>query len=125
MAKEQLQGIRIIESKLIQSAGNKPKQIAEFIGRLASGDTALSIASMVSPPGWIEPPQTPDFDEFTLVLRGELHIICGSGTVVVRAGQAVRVAKKTRVQYATPDGAEHIAVCLPAFSPDNVHREST
>jgi mannose-6-phosphate isomerase-like protein (cupin superfamily) len=119
--------IQIVEPRLVEAAGNKPKKIAEYIGRVASGDAAVSIASMVSPPGWVEPPQTPDFDEFTVVLRGELHVISGPNTEIVRAGQAVRVSRGTRVQYATPGpgGAEYIAVCLPAFSPESVHRESS
>jgi mannose-6-phosphate isomerase-like protein (cupin superfamily) len=117
--------IRIIDPKIIEAAGNKPKQIAEYVGRVASGDHALSIAKMVSPSGWIEPAQTPDFDEYTAVLRGEVHVICGEKTEVVRAGKAVCVAKGTRVKYATPgpEGAEYVAVCIPAFAPEIVHRE--
>jgi mannose-6-phosphate isomerase-like protein (cupin superfamily) len=117
--------ISILEPKFVEAAGNQPKKIAEYIGRVASGDRALSIAVMASPRGWTEPAQTPSFDEFTVVLRGELHVTSGGKTEVVRAGQAVRVPRGIRVQYATPrsDGAETIAVCIPAFSPDIVHRE--
>lgn len=117
--------IRIIDPKIIQAAGNKPKQIAEYVGRVASGDGALSIAKMVSPSGWLEPPQTPEFDEYTVVLRGEVHVITGDATQVVPAGKAVCVPRGTRVQYATPgpDGAQYVAVCIPAFAPDIVHRE--
>ena len=116
--------IRIIDPKLIQAAGNVPKQITEHIGRVASGDSALSIARMVSPSGWIEPPQTPEFDEYTVVLRGEVHVSAGGKTQIVRAGQSVHVPHGIRVQYATPaaEGAEYLAVCIPAFSPDTVHR---
>jgi mannose-6-phosphate isomerase-like protein (cupin superfamily) len=119
-------GIAIFEPKFLEAAGNQPKKIAEYIGRVASGDSALSIAVMASPKGWIEPAQTPEFDEFTVVLRGELHVTSGGKTEIVRAGQAVRVPKGFRVQYATPgpEGAETVAVCIPAFAPDNVHRES-
>lgn len=118
--------VRVFEPIQISAAGNLPKRISEHVGRLASGDASVSVARMVSPPGWIEPPQTPEFDEFSVVLRGELHVLCAAGTRIVRAGQAVRVRRGTRVQYATPgvDGAEYLAVCLPAFSPDSVHREA-
>jgi ethanolamine utilization protein EutQ (cupin superfamily) len=119
--------LRIVNPRIIASAGNKPKQIAEYIGRVASGDNGLSIAKMVSPSGWLEPPQTPEFDEYTVVLRGELHVIALGKTQVVIAGQAVCVPRGTRVQYATPgpDGAEYVAVCVPAFAPDTVHRDAT
>ena len=117
--------LRIISPKTIASAGTKPKEIREYVGRVASGDAAVSIAKMVSPPGWVEPAQTPEFDEYTGVLRGELHVIAPGSREVVRAGQAVHVPRGTRVQYATPgpDGAEYVAVCLPAFAPDTVHRD--
>ena len=119
------QAIRIIEPRRVEAAGNMPKQIAEHVGRVASGDSVLSIARMVSPSGWIETPQTPEFDEYTLVLRGEVHVISGGERQIVRAGQAVRVPRGIRVQYATPGagGADYVAVCLPAFSPDTVHRD--
>lgn len=117
----------IVEPVYVEAAGNVPKLIAEYIGRVASGDAGVSIAKMTSPSGWIEPPQTPEFDEFTVVLRGELHVSMRGETQIVRAGQALRAPRGVRVQYATPgpDGAEYLAVCVPAFSPDLVHREHT
>jgi ethanolamine utilization protein EutQ (cupin superfamily) len=117
--------IHISDPKMVEAEGNMPKQIAEHIGRLASGDTSLSIARMVSPSGWTETPQTPEFDEYTLVLRGELHVIAGGRAQIVRAGQAVRVRRGIRVQYATPapGGADYVAICSPAFSPDTVHHD--
>lgn len=116
---------KIIEPRIIQAAGNKPKRIEEYIGKVASGDSGVSIARMVSPGGWVEPPQTPEFDEYTVILKGELHCSIEGEEHVLRAGQAIAIAKGLRVQYSTPnaDGAEYIAVCLPAFSPDLVHRE--
>ena len=110
---------------VIEAAGNKPKIIEEFIGRVNSGTSALSIAKMTSPGGWEEPGQTPEFDEYTLVLRGELHVATREGPVIVRAGQAVITHAGEWVRYSTPgdEGAEYIAVCLPAFSPETVHRD--
>jgi mannose-6-phosphate isomerase-like protein (cupin superfamily) len=109
----------------IQAAGNKPKEIAEYIGRVNSGTEAVSIARMKSPPGWIEPGQTPEFDEFTLVLSGMLRVDTSSGTLDVYPGQAVIVAASEWVRYSSPgaEGAEYVAVCLPAFSPQTVHRD--
>ena len=112
----------------IQAAGNKPKVIEEFIGRVNSGTAALSIARMVSPPGWVDPGQSPEFDEYTVVLKGALRITTGEGRVFdVAAGEAFIASAGDWVQYSTPgtEGAEYIAVCLPAFSPDTVHREMT
>ena len=111
--------------KIIQAAGNKPKVIEEFIGRVNSQTAAVSIARMTSPSGWIEPGQTPQFDEYTVVLRGLLRVATKSGTLDVAAGQAVIAPRGEWVQYSTPepDGAEYVAVCLPAFSPDSVHRD--
>jgi mannose-6-phosphate isomerase-like protein (cupin superfamily) len=111
---------------IIEAAGNKPKKIEEFIGRVSSGTDTISIARMTSPSGWVEPGQTPNFDECTVVLRGELHVSSESGTLVVKAGEAVLAHGGEWVQYSTPgaDGAEYIAVCEPAFSPDRVHRDS-
>lgn len=114
---------KIDAPQTIQAAGNKPKIIEEFVGRVASSTQAVSIARMRSPAGWIEPAQTPEFDEYTVVLRGMLRVTTRSGPTDVAAGQAIIVARGERVQYSTPDGAEYIAVCLPAFSPDSVHRE--
>lgn len=110
----------------IAAAGTKPKLIEEFIGRVNSGDDRLSIAHMRSPGGWIEPGQTPEFDEYTVVLRGKLQVTQRGGTIEVCAGQAVVASAGEWVQYSTPgeEGAEYIAVCLPAFSPQNVHRDA-
>jgi quercetin dioxygenase-like cupin family protein len=111
---------------IIEAAGNKPKKIEEFIGRVSSRTETISIARMTSPSGWVEPGQTPDFDEYTVVLRGELHVSSETGTIVVKAGEAVLAQGGEWVQYSTPgaDGAEYIAVCEPAFSPGSVHRDS-
>lgn len=111
---------------VIEACGTKPKIIKEFIGCVNSKDTALSIAHMTSPSGWEEPGQRPEFDEYTIVLKGALHVATEDGTeLVVNAGQAVTTPKGEWVRYSTPgdDGAEYIAVCLPAFSPDTVHRD--
>jgi mannose-6-phosphate isomerase-like protein (cupin superfamily) len=115
----------IAQPTMIRSAGNKPKRIDEFVGRVNSGESALSIARMISPGGWIEPGQTPEFDEYTVVLQGLLRVTHRDGTLDVRAGQAVVVRRGEWVQYSTPDpeGAEYLAVCLPAFSPATVHRD--
>jgi mannose-6-phosphate isomerase-like protein (cupin superfamily) len=110
---------------VVASAGNKPKQIQEFAGRANSGHSEVSVARMVSPAGWREPGQRPEFEEITVVLRGRLHVEHDGGTLDVRAGQAVVTAPGEWVRYSTPDegGAEYIAVCMPAFSPDTVHRD--
>ena len=110
---------------VITAAGNKPKRIEEYAGRVNSGHTSVSVARMVSPSGWIEPGQRPEFEEITLVLRGMLRVESESGTLDVRAGQAVVTAPGEWVRYSTPeaDGAEYVAVCLPAFSPATVHRD--
>ena len=112
--------------KIIQAAGNKPKVIEEFIGRVNSQTADVSIARMKSPSGWIEPGQTPEFDEYTLVLRGMLRVTTRDGSIDVEAGQAIIAQGGEWVQYSTPgkDGAEYIAVCLPAFSPASVHRDT-
>lgn len=109
----------------IKAAGNKTKIIKEFIGRVNSKTKDLSIAHMQSPSGWVEPGQTPEFDEYTIVLKGMLRITSKSGTLDVRAGQGVIVHKSEWVQYSTPEaeGAEYFAICLPAFSPETVHRD--
>jgi mannose-6-phosphate isomerase-like protein (cupin superfamily) len=111
----------------VESVGNKPKQINEYVGRVRSGHEGLSIAHMRSPSGWVEPGQSPEFDEFTIVLRGLLRVTHRGGTLDVRAGQAVVAHRGEWVQYSTPDpeGAEYFAICLPAFSPETVHRDST
>jgi mannose-6-phosphate isomerase-like protein (cupin superfamily) len=119
---------RLIESpSVVEAAGTPPKRIEEFVGRVNTPDWApMSVARMVSPGGWSEPGQTPEFDEVTLVLRGALRVETRDGTLVVRAGQAFLAEKGEWLRYSTPDaeGAEYVAVCLPAFSPDTVHRDS-
>jgi ethanolamine utilization protein EutQ len=109
----------------IQAADNKPKLIDEYIGRVNSKDDAASVAHMRSPQGWTESGQTPEFDEFTVVLRGTLRVKRRDGELDVHAGQAVVAHRGQWVQYSTPgaDGAEYIAVCLPAFSMETVHRD--
>jgi len=109
---------------IIAAAGHLPKRIAEYIGRVNSGTESISIARMESPAGWIEPGQTPDFDEYTVVLRGVLRVETKSGTIDVKAGQAIIAHRGEWVRYSSPEpgGAEYIAVCAPAFSPDLVHR---
>ena len=112
--------------KVITAAGNVPKRIEEFVGRASSGHAALSVARMSSPPGWEEPGQRPEFEEVTVVLRGLLRVEHEGGAFDVRAGQAVVTAPGEWVRYSTPgpDGAEYIAICLPAFSPETVHRDN-
>jgi len=109
----------------VEAAGNKPKLIDEYVGRLASGHQAVSVAHMRSPGGWVEPGQTPEFDEFTVVLAGRLRVTSVSGDLDVVAGQAVIVTAGEWVRYSTPDpeGAEYVAVCLPAFAPGLAHRD--
>ena len=107
----------------IQAAGTRPKLIDEYIGRVNSKSTVLSVAHMRSPEGWSEPGQTPEFDEYTIVLQGTLRVTHKGGQMDVRAGQAVITHRGEWVQYSTPEGAEYIAICLPAFSLETVHRE--
>ena len=118
--------IKIEQPTIIEAAGNKPKIIKEFIGRVNSETDQLSIARMKSPAGWEEPGQTPQFDEYTIVLNGMLRVESKTGTLDINAGEAVIVNADEWVRYSTPgkDGAEYMAVCLPAFSPDTVHRDS-
>ncbi|HYE24246.1 MAG TPA: cupin [Clostridia bacterium] len=113
----------ISQPKRIEAAGNKPKLIDEYIGRVNSGTTGASVAHMRSPAGWVEPGQTPEFDEYTIVLKGHLRVTHRDGHIDVNAGQAVIAHAGEWVQYSTPDGAEYIAVCLPAFSMETVHRD--
>lgn len=110
---------------LIKSAGNKPKLINEFIGMVNTNSSDISIARMKSPSGWEEPAQTPEFDEYTFVLKGEVHILTEEKIYKVKENEVFLAKKGIRVQYATPGaaGAEYIAICLPAFSPDTVNRE--
>jgi mannose-6-phosphate isomerase-like protein (cupin superfamily) len=115
---------KLIESPTrIQAAGNKPKQIEEFIGRVNSKHSHTSVARMKSPAGWVEPGQRPDFQEISIVLSGMLRVEHEGGTFDVEAGQAVVAEPGEWVRYSTPQGAEYFAVCLPAFSPDSVHRD--
>lgn len=110
---------------MIAAAGNPPKRIAEYVGRLNTGSVALSIARMVSPGGWQEPGQTPEFDEYTMVLRGSVRVETRTGATDVTAGQAFLATAGDWVRYTTPEegGAEYIAICVPAFSPEAVHRD--
>ncbi len=116
----------IAAPSIVTAAGNKPKRIEEFAGRVNTGDAAVSVARMTSPGGWLEPGQRPEFEEVTVVLRGLLRVESDAGTLDVRAGQAVVTAPGEWVRYSTPepDGAEYIAVCVPAFSPATVHRDA-
>lgn len=100
------------------------KIIEEYIGRVNSGHSAVSIAHMHSPPGWSEPGQTPEFDEFTLVLAGVMRVEHAGGVTEVQAGQAIAANKGEWVRYSTPQGADYVAICIPAFSPDTVHRDA-
>jgi mannose-6-phosphate isomerase-like protein (cupin superfamily) len=111
--------------RVIEAAGNQPKLIEEFVGRVNSATTDVSVARMRSPAGWQEPGQTPQFDEYTVVLRGMLRVETRTGVVDVKAGQAVITRRGEWVRYSTPDaeGAEYVAICLPAFGPDIVHRD--
>ena len=110
---------------IVTAAGNKPKRIEEFVGRITTGHENISIARMVSPGGWEEPAQQPEFEEITIVLRGTVRVESDGGVQEVRAGQAIIALPGERVRYSTPgeEGAEYIAVCLPAFSPQTVHRQ--
>jgi mannose-6-phosphate isomerase-like protein (cupin superfamily) len=116
----------ILQPTRIAAAGNKPKQIEEFIGRVNSQTEAVSIARMTSPSGWVEPGQRPQFDEYTVVLRGEVVVEFEGGSHTVKAGQAIITRAGEWVRYSTPgtEGAEYIAVCLPAFSPEIVNRDA-
>jgi mannose-6-phosphate isomerase-like protein (cupin superfamily) len=110
---------------VVAAAGTKPKRIEEFAGRVNSGHTAVSVARMISPSGWQEPGQRPEFEEITIVIRGMLRVEHEHGIVDVHAGQAVATVAGEWIRYSTPapDGAEYVAVCLPAFSPATVHRD--
>ena len=117
--------VKINGPSIIEAAGTKPKRIEEYIGQVNSGTVAVSVARMVSPPGWQEPGQRPAFDEYTVVLNGRLRVESEAGTLDIRAGEAVITQAGQWVRYSTPEpeGAEYIAVCLPAFSPETVHRD--
>lgn len=116
---------KISAPTIIEAAGNKPKKIEEFIGAVNSQTTELSIARMTSPQGWLEPGQQPEFTEYTVVLKGTLRVTTKTSTTDVGAGEAIIVPSHEWVQYSTPNpgGAEYIAVCFPAFSPETVHRD--
>ncbi len=116
---------KIEKATIIEGAGNKPKVIAELVGLVNTGTDDLSIAHMRSPGGWVEPGQQPAFDEYTVVLRGMLRVETSDGTIDVLAGEAVIAHSGEWVRYSTPnrEGAEYVAVCRPAFSPDRVHRD--
>lgn len=117
---------RLIEAPtIVEAAGNKPKRIEEYAGRVNSGHESVSVARMKSPGGWQEPGQRPEFEELTVVLSGMLRVEHERGSLDVRAGQAVVAEPGEWVRYSTPEaeGAEYVAVCLPAFSPDTVHRD--
>lgn len=113
----------IDQPAVIAAAGSRPKRIEEYVGRVRTGAEQVSVARMTSPAGWIEPGQRPEFREITIVVSGTLHVRHESGELIVRAGQAVITEPGEWVQYSTPQGAEYFAVCLPAFSPDTVHRD--
>ena len=115
----------IHEPTRIEAAGNRPKLIDEYVGRINSNTAAVSVAHMRSPQGWVEPGQRPEFDEFTVVLKGMLRVKHREGELDVHAGQAIIAHSGEWIQYSTPEegGAEYIAICLPAFSPDTVHRD--
>jgi mannose-6-phosphate isomerase-like protein (cupin superfamily) len=118
---------RLIEAPaVVQAAGEPPKRIEEYVGRVRSGHGGVSVARMVSPPGWQEPGQRPEFEEVTVVLRGMLKVEHEAGALEVRAGQAVITAPGEWVRYSSPEtgGAEYVAVCLPAFSLETVHRDA-
>jgi ethanolamine utilization protein EutQ (cupin superfamily) len=108
----------------IEAAGNIPKVIEEFVGRVNSQTDAVSVARMTSPSGWQEPGQTPEFDEVTVVLEGVVRVEHRDGVIEVHAGEAVIAPAGEWVRYSTPGGAQYVAVCLPAFAPDTVHRDS-
>jgi len=117
---------KFIESpSIIEATGNKPKIIREYIGRINSSTQNISIAKMISPAGWEEPGQTPEFDEYTLVLKGMLRVETGEKIFNVNEGQAIITNAGEWIRYSTPNpgGAEYVAICLPAFSPETVHRD--
>lgn len=107
----------------IPCVGTKPKVIAEHVGGASTGHTNVSVARMSSPAGWTEPGQRPEFEEITLVLEGALHVETEAGTIVVKGGQSIVTHPGEWIRYSTPEGAEYVAICLPAFSPETVHRD--
>ena len=119
--------IHLQSPTIINAAGNKPKRIEEYVGRVNSKTSTLSVARMISPAGWIEPGQTPEFDEYTVVLRGMLRVETKDKVTDVGQGEAIIVHAKEWVRYSTPnsEGAEYLAVCVPAFAPETVHRDES
>jgi len=117
--------IHLQSPTIINAAGNKPKRIEEYVGRVNSKTSMVSVARMISPAGWIEPGQTPEFDEYTVVLRGMLRVETKDKVIDVHQGEAIIVQGKEWVRYSTPnsEGAEYLAGCVPAFAPDTVHRD--
>jgi ethanolamine utilization protein EutQ (cupin superfamily) len=109
----------------VEAAGTKPKLIDEYVGRVNTGEERASVAHMRSPAGWVEPGQCPEFDEYTVVLGGHIVVEHEGGSLTVNAGQAVLTRAGEWIRYSTPEGAEYIAVCLPAFAPDTVHRDAS
>jgi len=109
----------------IEAAGTGNKIIQEFFGKITSADSNISIARMISPQGWSEPGQTPEFDEYTLVLKGCMHVETKTGLNIIKAGQAIQTFAGEWIRYSTPEkgGAEYIAICIPAFTPESVHRD--
>ncbi|GAA4408363.1 hypothetical protein GCM10023187_30120 [Nibrella viscosa] len=116
----------LAQPTIIEAAGNKPKRIEEYAGRVNSNHSHVSVARMVSPAGWEEPGQRPEFEEITIVLKGMVRVEYEGGHLDVRAGQAVVAHPGEWIRYSSPEpeGAEYVAVCLPAFSPDTVHRDA-
>jgi mannose-6-phosphate isomerase-like protein (cupin superfamily) len=117
--------MHIAHPTIIPDAGSAPKIIREFVGHVNTGSSGVSIAQMSSPPGWEEPGQRPEFDEYTVVLRGSLRVEFEGGVLDVRAGEGVITHRGEWVRYGTPggEGADYVAVCIPAFSPESVHRD--
>jgi ethanolamine utilization protein EutQ (cupin superfamily) len=117
--------VHVKKPVVVAAAGNKPKLIREFFGHASSGDAGVSVAQMKSPGGWVEPGQRPDFDEYTVVLAGRLRCEHEGGTIDVRSGEGILIRRGEWVRYSTPDpeGAEYVAVCLPAFTLDSAHRD--
>jgi quercetin dioxygenase-like cupin family protein len=118
--------VKISKPTIIEAAGNKPKIIEEYFGRVNSKTEEVSIARMISPAGWVEPGQTPEFDEYTVVLKGSLQVKTNEEVIRLKAGESILTKKGEWIQYSTPteEGAEYIAVCIPAFSPGTVHRDN-
>ncbi len=113
----------IASPTLVAAAGTKPKQIREFVGRVNTGHEQISVAKMSSPAGWVEPGQRPEFQEITVVISGKLMVEHEGGEIEVAAGQAIITEAGEWVRYSTPDGAEYMAICLPAFAPETVNRD--